>query len=132
MRAVKEAVPELFVNARTDTAWLKAGGLDEAVRRVRLYEEAGADGVFVPGLNDAASLEQVVAAVGAPVNALFSPAGLTVAELGECGVARVSVGSYLFRVALEAACRGLEGVAAGADMSGVPAIAYDDVQALAR
>jgi 2-methylisocitrate lyase-like PEP mutase family enzyme len=59
--AVKAAAPSLFVNARTDTAWLGAGDLDETARRVVVYADAGADGVFAPGLTDARDLERVVA-----------------------------------------------------------------------
>ncbi|WP_433085270.1 isocitrate lyase/PEP mutase family protein [Dactylosporangium sp. CA-052675] len=102
VRAVKAAAPALFVNARTDTHWLRAGDVNEAIRRVRLYRDAGADGVFVPGVTDPRDIERLAAAVDAPLNVLAMPSGPSVRELAEFGVARVSTGSLLFRAALAA------------------------------
>nr|BFE62172.1 isocitrate lyase/phosphoenolpyruvate mutase family protein [Dactylosporangium thailandense] len=102
IRAVKAAAPALFVNARTDTHWLRAGDADEAIRRVRMYRDAGADGVFVPGVTDPRDIERLAAAVDAPLNVLALPSGPSVRELAELGVARVSTGSLLFRAALAA------------------------------
>ena len=81
IRAVKREAPQLFVNARTDTHWQRPGDLTEAVRRVRRYADAGADGVFVPGLAEPADIAAVVAAVEVPVNVLFLPGRHTVAAL---------------------------------------------------
>ncbi|MBP2477831.1 2-methylisocitrate lyase-like PEP mutase family enzyme [Crossiella equi] len=100
--AVRESAPGLFVNARTDTHWLGLGDVAEAVRRVRRYAEAGAHGVFVPGLFEDNDIRRVVAAVEVPVNLLFVPGRHSVAELDELGVRRVSTGSLLFRAALHA------------------------------
>lgn len=102
IRSVKREVPDLFVNARTDTHWQRPGDLAETLRRVRLYADAGADGVFVPGLAEPADIAAVVAAVDVPVNVLFLPGRHTVAALAELGVRRVSTGSLLFRAALAA------------------------------
>ncbi|WP_433614834.1 isocitrate lyase/PEP mutase family protein [Dactylosporangium sp. CA-139114] len=102
VRAVKAAAPALFVNARTDTHWLRGGDVDEAIRRVRLYRDAGADGVFVPGVTDPRDIERLAAAVDAPLNVLVMPSGPSVRELAALGVARVSTGSLLFRAALAA------------------------------
>jgi 2-methylisocitrate lyase-like PEP mutase family enzyme len=103
IRSVKREAPQLFVNARTDTHWQRPGDLAETLRRVRRYADAGADGVFVPGLAEPADIAAVVAAVDVPVNVLFLPGRHTVAALAELGVRRVSTGSLLFRAAL-AAC----------------------------
>jgi 2-methylisocitrate lyase-like PEP mutase family enzyme len=100
--AVKERVPGLFVNARTDTHWLGDRSIAEAERRARAYAAAGADGVFVPGLADPADVERIVA-VGVPVNLLFLPGKVTVAGLAALGIARVSLGSLPYRAALAAA-----------------------------
>ncbi|MFD6755363.1 isocitrate lyase/PEP mutase family protein [Micromonospora gifhornensis] len=102
IRSVKREVPELFVNARTDTHWQRPGDLAEAISRVRRYADAGADGVFVPGLSEPADIAAVVAAVEVPVNILFLPDRHTVAALAELGVRRISTGSLLFRAALAA------------------------------
>lgn len=100
--AVKAAVPHLFVNARTDTHWL--GGREAATAgtmgRLDAYQQAGADGVFVPGLADPTAIAALVKDLDAPLNILYSPSGPTVAQLGELGVRRVSLGSLLYRAAL--------------------------------
>jgi 2-methylisocitrate lyase-like PEP mutase family enzyme len=115
IRAVKREAPGLFVNARTDTHWQRAGDLSETLRRVRAYADAGADGIFVPGLREAGDIEAVVRAVDLPLNVLHDPCGPTVAELTALGVRRVSTGSLLFRVALAATVE-----AAGAVRDGTP------------
>lgn len=130
--AVNRSVPELFVNARTDTAWLNVGDMQETLSRVAAYAEAGAAGVFVPGLTDPHDLELVVAATQVPVNALLTPGGLTVSDLAEVGVARVSCGSLLFRVALAAATDALQKATAGSDLTALASMTYDEVQALAH
>lgn len=93
----------LFVNARVDTFLLSVGKpegrLAESVRRAKAYVAAGADGVFVPGVMDPATITALVEQVPAPLNVLASPGAPTIAELGELGVARVSVGG---RIALAA------------------------------
>lgn len=100
--AVKAAVPELFVNARTDTHWLGSREEETAVR-LALYEQAGADGVFVPGLSDQDAIAALTATLVVPLNILYTPTGPTVAELAALGVRRISLGSLLYRSALAAA-----------------------------
>lgn len=96
--AVKTAVPDVFVNARTDTFWSGTHDLNDALERCRAFRGAGTDGLFVPGLNDPVGLAAVVA-LGSPVNALWQP-GL---DLSSSGIARISTGSALYRYALAAA-----------------------------
>lgn len=104
--AVKAAAPDLFVNARTDTYWLQTGADPDRLRdtagRLAAYRDAGADGVFTPGLTDLAQLEQIVTTIGLPLNVLWQP-GVSLNELGTAGVSRVSTGSALYRHALAAA-----------------------------
>lgn len=95
--AVKARLPEVFVNARTDVFWTGSRDVGEALERLRRYRDAGADGLFVPGLSDQAALTRVVA-LGPPVNSLWQ-AGRDPAEVG---VARISTGSMLYRQALSA------------------------------
>ena len=99
----------LFVNARTDV-YLGAGGdpegrLADAIRRLRAYESAGADGLFVPGLGDAGTIARLVAAVGRPVNILAGEGVPPAGELERLGVRRVSVGSGPMRATLGLARR---------------------------
>ncbi|MBB4907853.1 isocitrate lyase/PEP mutase family protein [Actinophytocola algeriensis] len=104
----------LFVNARTDTHWLDIER-DSTLDRVRAYVDAGADGVFVPGVVADAEVEALVAAAGVPVNLLFQPGRLSIETVRALGVRRVSTGSLLFRAALGAALE-----TAGAVRDGVP------------
>ncbi|WAP59420.1 isocitrate lyase/PEP mutase family protein [Streptomyces sp. S465] len=110
--AVKERVPRLFVNARTDTHWLAAIGGAGAVppsrtaafERAEAYVRAGADGVFVPALTDERDIGALVRDLGGtPLNILFAPGRHTYERLAELGVRRISCGSLLFRAALDRA-----------------------------
>jgi 2-methylisocitrate lyase-like PEP mutase family enzyme len=125
IRAVRAAAPGLFVNARTDTYWLKYGPagerLAETLGRLRVYEEAGAHGVFVPGLTELADIEAVTAGVGLPLNLLWRP-DLDLPRLAETGVARISTGSGPYRRALAA---GLATAIAARDGTAPPAADVD-------
>jgi 2-methylisocitrate lyase-like PEP mutase family enzyme len=75
--------------------------LNEAVKRLHAYAEAGADVLYAPGLRHRWEIETVVAAVSPkPVNVLISAdIGLRVVDLATMGVRRISVGSSLARAA---------------------------------
>ncbi|QFZ23066.1 isocitrate lyase/PEP mutase family protein [Saccharothrix syringae] len=125
VRAFKEAAPGLFVNARVDAHWL---GVEtgSTLERARRYVDAGADGVFVPGVSDEREVARLVAALPVPVNLL---AQLPVERLRELGVRRVSTGSLPFRAALGAAVRAALAVRDGGDVpDDVPG--YAEVQGL--
>ncbi|MGW0608532.1 isocitrate lyase/phosphoenolpyruvate mutase family protein [Streptomyces sp. NPDC002640] len=126
--AVKAAVPGLFVNARTDTHWLGRQE-DETAARLAAYEQAGADGVFVPGLADPDRIAALTAAVVVPLNILHTPTGPTLAELAALGVRRVSLGSLLHRTALAAAVTAARAVRDGGPMD-LTAFSYARTQAL--
>ncbi|WP_073951343.1 isocitrate lyase/PEP mutase family protein [Streptomyces kebangsaanensis] len=137
--AVKSAAPGLFVNARTDTYWLGGGDGDgdgygdetETLRRLELYQQAGADGVFVPGLTEPRSIDALVKHLTTPLNVLYSPAGPAVPHLADLGVRRISLGSLLYRRALGAAVETMTAVAAGRTPQGTTP-SYEEVQALSR
>jgi 2-methylisocitrate lyase-like PEP mutase family enzyme len=101
--AIKRRSPNVFVNARVDTYWL---GQDATVQatldRARAYVDAGADGIFVPGATEPEDLRRLCAGIPVPVNVLVVP-GLSLAELAELGVRRVSTGSLPYRAAMDAA-----------------------------
>ncbi|MFC7245575.1 isocitrate lyase/phosphoenolpyruvate mutase family protein [Catellatospora aurea] len=130
--AVKSAVPWLFVNARTDTHWLGGGREGETASRLAAYQDAGADGVFVPGLTDPASVAAAVGATTLPLNALATPDGPSLAGLADLGVRRVSLGSLLFRLALGTAVDAAVHLRANGVLPQLPSIpGYAVVQALA-
>ncbi|MFI7676865.1 isocitrate lyase/phosphoenolpyruvate mutase family protein [Actinophytocola sp. NPDC049390] len=90
--AARAAGGDLFVNARIDTFLLAVGGVDETVARAKAYVDAGADGVFVPGVHDPDVIAELVSRIPAPVNVMAGPGAPPVAALAELGVRRVSVG----------------------------------------
>jgi 2-methylisocitrate lyase-like PEP mutase family enzyme len=83
--------------------------LDDTIRRLQAFERAGADVLYAPGLRDLATIRTVAASVGKPVNVVMSTAdpSLTVAQLAEAGVKRISVGGSLSRLALAAFLEGV-------------------------
>ncbi|WP_345586661.1 isocitrate lyase/phosphoenolpyruvate mutase family protein [Streptomyces prasinosporus] len=128
--AVRAAVPGLFVNARTDTYWLGDG--EGTAARAEAYRDAGAHGVFVPGLTDPREIAALVRRLGdTPLNVLYSPAGPSVPRLAALGVRRVSLGSLLYRCALGAALEAADGIRAGRAPGGA-APSYEEVRALGR
>ncbi|MET8410894.1 isocitrate lyase/phosphoenolpyruvate mutase family protein [Streptomyces sp. NPDC005195] len=130
--AVRAAVPDLFVNARTDTHWLGDGTDErETLRRLDLYQQAGADCVFVPGLTDPARISALVKSLDVPLNILYSPSGPSLAHLADLGVRRVSLGSFLYRRALGAVLDAVRDIRAGRPARGT-APTYDAVQGFSR
>ncbi|KUO03125.1 isocitrate lyase/PEP mutase family protein [Streptomyces caeruleatus] len=129
IEAVKAAAPGLFVNARTDTYWLGdgAGTLD----RLDAYQQAGADGVFVPGVTCPQEIGALVKHLAVPLNILHTPTGPTLPQLADLGVRRISLGSLLYRRALGAALEAVAEIRAGRTPSGtIPS--YDEVDAFSR
>lgn len=94
---------DLFVNARTDVYLYELGApetrRDEAISRARRYRDAGADGVFVPGLSAPDDIRSVAEATALPLNVLAWPGLPETAALRDLGVRRLSVGSTLARAA---------------------------------
>ncbi len=99
--AAARALPEPFVLcARADGVMNGSYGMDEAIRRIQAFEQAGADMVYVPIVPDADALKDVVDSVSVPVNALASGAvaKLKVPEIAALGVRRISLGSQISRL----------------------------------
>lgn len=102
--AVRSRVPDLFINARTDTHWLDTGttpDMGDTLARAEAYVAAGADGIFIPGISAARDIAIAVGAIAVPLNVLFLPHRHSLAQLAELGVRRISTGSLLFRAALQ-------------------------------
>jgi 2-methylisocitrate lyase-like PEP mutase family enzyme len=83
---------KLLLTARAENHLRGNPDLDDTIARLKAYEEAGADVLYAPGLDEPEDLRALLAAVERPVNVLLKPTTPTVAELGQLGVARVSVG----------------------------------------
>jgi 2-methylisocitrate lyase-like PEP mutase family enzyme len=101
--ALREGVGgSFFINARTDL-FLKAKPeahnaalVDEAIERGKAYADAGASGLFIPGLANLSLVERICKAVDLPVNAMHLPNGPSRAEWASAGIARVSHGPFPF------------------------------------
>jgi len=82
----------LFINARTDVFLGGSEDLRDAMNRCHHYVEAGADGVFVPGLNQESDIAVLAKEVAVPVNIYALPGVPPPARLLELGVRRISLG----------------------------------------
>jgi len=104
-KVVFTARSEGFIRGRPD--------LDETIRRLKAFADAGADCLYAPGIKTRAQIEAIVKAVAPkPVNFLNSGAfGLTVKDLGDMGVRRISVGGTLARVAMDAFIKSARAIA---------------------
>ncbi len=94
----------LVLNARTDALWWKGANpetrWDDAIRRANAYRKAGADCVFVPGMQNAEEIQRFLRESPGPLN-VFAGTGIPpIPELQRYGVARLSVGPGPYRAAL--------------------------------
>ena len=81
---------ELVINARTDTYLF--GDRTGTIERAKIYADAGADVLFVPGVVDVEIIAGLVKESPLPLNVMVGPGAPPVAELADLGVARISVG----------------------------------------
>ncbi len=88
---------ENYLHGRTD--------LDDTIKRLQAFEKAGATVLYAPGLTKPEDIQMVCSSVTKPVNVLMglkAAPRLTVQQLGELGVRRISIGSGFCRAALTA------------------------------
>ncbi len=108
VRAARDAIDKagggVVFTARTEGFIRGRPDLDETIRRLKAFADAGADCLYSPGIKTREQIEATVQAVAPkPVNFLNSGAfGLTVKDLGAIGVRRISIGGTLARVAMQA------------------------------
>jgi len=97
-----------FLNARTDVFFQRPpeqhddAMVVEAIERARAYAEAGADGLFAPGLADITLIARLAEASTLPLNIMVGDATPPVRALAEHGVARVSHGPRPYLIAMKA------------------------------
>jgi 2-methylisocitrate lyase-like PEP mutase family enzyme len=102
--AIDKAGGDVIFTARTEGFIKGLPDLDETIRRLKAFADAGADCLYAPGIKTREQIEAVVKAVAPkPVNLLMSAAsGFTVSDIAAMGVRRISVGGTLARVAMHA------------------------------
>ena len=99
-RAIDQSKTGVVLTARCEAFLVGRPDLQEVIRRLTAYSEAGADCLYTPGLRSASDIATIVEAVAPkPVNALVGGGFTTVTELAEIGVRRISVGGALARAA---------------------------------
>ncbi len=108
VRAARDAIDKagggVVFTARTEGFIKQRPDMAETIRRLKAFADAGADCLYPPGIRTREQIETVVQAVAPlPVNLLMSSAGgLTVKDIADMGVRRISIGGTLARVAMNA------------------------------
>jgi 2-methylisocitrate lyase-like PEP mutase family enzyme len=99
--AIDESGADVLLTARAECFLYGRTDLTEAITRLQAFADAGADVLYAPGVRGRDDIAALVAALRPyPINVLMgSDTGMTVADLAELGVRRISVGSALSRVA---------------------------------
>jgi 2-methylisocitrate lyase-like PEP mutase family enzyme len=137
MRAARAAIDasggDTLLVGRAENFFVGRPDLDDAIRRLQAYAEAGADCLYAPGIRTREQIAAVVAAVAPkPVNLLVGfPTDLTLRDIEALGVRRVSVGGALARsawggfmrsaqlIASEGRFDGFAAAAPGAELNGL-------------
>jgi len=123
VRAARQAIDEsgtgLVLTARSEGFVVGRPDIDETIRRLRAYADAGADCLFAPRIGQVDHVTAVVAAVSPkPVNLLINAPFITVAEAAAIGVRRISVGGTLARTAWAGFLRAAREIADAGTFSG--------------
>jgi len=110
IRALSDSLGfHLVINARTDSFYTSSGStrekLAESIKRGNKYREAGADCIFVQPVWEKETISTLVKEINAPINILSNPTiggglPLSIQELQDLGVARLSLGSGLMKATL--------------------------------
>jgi 2-methylisocitrate lyase-like PEP mutase family enzyme len=137
VRAAAEAARSLpcpfTLTGRAENYLVGRPDLRDTIRRLQAYQEAGADVLYAPGLASKDEIAEVVRSVDRPVNVVMGLRGvrLSLAELSEMGVKRVSVGSALCRAALGAFLHGAREMREhGTFTFADEAVSYQDISAM--
>ena len=98
----------VVLTARAENHLRGREDLDDTIKRLAAYREAGAEVVYAPGLTDLSAIADIVREVGGPVNVLLVPGGPSKTRLADAGVRRISVGGSLARIAYGALVQAAE------------------------
>jgi 2-methylisocitrate lyase-like PEP mutase family enzyme len=95
---LKKNNQKLFINARTDGFLQKADSpIETTIRRAKLYQEAGADGLFVTGISDVPTIREITSSVSLPLNIVGLSNLSSFKTLEEIGVRRISMAGFLYK-----------------------------------
>jgi methylisocitrate lyase len=122
-RASETAGLAFFINARTDVFYQRPpeqhdeGMVTEVLERAQRYRDAGADGLFAPGLIDIRLIAKLTATSPLPVNVMVQARTPPLSELADHGVARVSHGPEPYLLAMRALEAAVRTVSRGAEIT---------------
>src|SRR5258708_12200262 len=89
---------KLFINARTDGFLQKVESpLETTIKRAKLYQNVGADGLFVTAVSDTATIKEIALSTTLPLNVVGTPKLSSIKTLSECGVRRISMAVFLYK-----------------------------------
>jgi methylisocitrate lyase len=106
-RAAEAAALSLFINARTDLFYQRPSSehdetmVNEVLERAKRYGDAGADGLFAPGLTNIRLIARLAAASPLPLNVMVQGGTPPLKVLGDAGVARISHGPVPYLLAMQ-------------------------------
>jgi methylisocitrate lyase len=130
-RAIDVSGTGVVLTGRSEGFVVGRPDIDETMRRLQAYAEAGADCLYAPRISTVEHVRAVVAAVAPkPVNLLVNAPFITVAEAAELGVRRISVGGTLARAAWTGALAAAREIAADGTFTRFEQL--EDVDALFR
>ncbi len=99
-RAIDETGTGVVLTGRSEGFVCGRPDIDETIRRLRAYSQAGADCLYAPRIDKVEHITAIIAAVSPkPVNLLINSPFMTVADAAALGVRRISVGGTLARTA---------------------------------
>ena len=117
-RAIDESGTGVVLTGRSEGFVCGRPDIDETIRRLRAYADAGADCLYAPRIGTVEDVKAVVAAVSPkPVNLLINAPFITAAEAAALGVRRISVGGTLARTAWAGFLRAAQEISEGGTFS---------------
>lgn len=88
---------DVFINVRTDVFLLgDPNPIAATKKKIQLYEQVGADGIFTPGIENESDIREIVTCTQLPINVMCMPNLPDFDTLSKLGVQRISMGNFLF------------------------------------
>jgi 2-methylisocitrate lyase-like PEP mutase family enzyme len=130
VEAARSLKRDFVFTARAENFLRNRPDIDDTIRRLQAFEQAGADVLYAPGIGDIDTVRTICSAVSKPVNVLATP-NFTVEALAEAGARRISLGSKLTTVAFDALGKAArEMLDAGSFEFSRQGVAFGDLQTL--
>ena len=96
-RKLKNENIDIFINVRTDVFLLgHLNAVDETKKRMKFFEEAGADCIFIPCIEKEEDIKKIIESAKLPINVMCMPNLPNFEKLKKLGVKRISMGDFLF------------------------------------